>query len=245
MDIFFNDLPFGQRIDKIAGIGYRNYEFWVWWDKNLDEITEANERNGMHLMGFCTHFVSLVNPAKRNEYLDGLGRTIETAKKLKAGLIISQVGNELEGVARENQQESLIEGLKKAAKMLDGTGIVLAFEPLNLLYDHKGYFLSATAEAYQIAKTVGSPHVKILFDIYHQQITEGNVINNIRDHFDEIAHFHVADNPGRHEIGTGEINYPNVLAEIAKLGYKGGVGIELFPLNKDHEAVLKDPIFFS
>jgi hydroxypyruvate isomerase len=245
MDIFFNDLPFGERIDKIARLGYKNYEFWVWWEKNLDEVKEATERNNMNLMGFCTHFVSLIDASKRNEYLDGLGKTIEACQKTGAGMIISQVGDELKGIPREVQQQSLIDGLKEAAIMLEGTGLILVFEPLNILYDHKGYYLSRSDEAYHIAKEVGSPHIKILFDIYHQQITEGNVINNIRDYFDEIAHMHMADNPGRHEVGTGEINYPNVLKAIEDLNFQGGVGIELFPLNENHEEVLGDPLFFG
>jgi len=243
MDIFFNDLPFGERINKIAQLGYKNYEFWTWWDKDLNEIREATEKNNMNLFGFCTHFISLVDVSKRNEYLDGLGKTIEVAQKLNAKIIISQVGDELESTDRAVQHQSLVAGLKEAEKMLKDTELVLAFEPLNVLYDHQGYYLSRSKEAYQIAKEVGSKHIKILFDIYHQQITEGNLINNIKDYYDEIVHFHIADNPGRHEIGTGEINYQNVLKTIEDLGYIGGVGIELFPVNKDHIKVLSDPLF--
>lgn len=244
LDIFFKDLPFAERVEKIASIGYRNYEFWVWWEKNMDEVKEVTEKHDMNLVAFCTKFVSLVDASKRQEYLDGLGETIETAKKTNTRIIISQVGNELEGVSRDVQKQSLVDGLKESAKLLKGTGKVLAIEPLNLLYDHAGYFLARSDEATEILREVNSPDVKMLFDIYHQQITEGNLINNIKDYIDLIAHFHVADHPGRKEIGSGEINYPNIFETIDSLNYKGYVGIELFPENKNHEVVLKNSIFF-
>jgi hydroxypyruvate isomerase len=239
LEIFFNDLPFAERIRKTAEIGYEYYEFWSWWDKDINTLSEITKELGIKCAGFCTKFISLVDPGKRNAYLDGLGETIEVSKKLGSGIIISQVGDELMGTNREIQLVSLIDGLRKAAKMLRDTDLVLAIEPLNTLYDHPGYFLSKSSEAYAIAKSVDSENIKILFDIYHQQITEGNLINNIRDYFSEIAHFHVADHPGRHEPGTGEINYSNIFKTLRELDYSGCVGIELWPLNKDHTAVLE------
>lgn len=244
MDIFFPELSFKNKIDAIAKLGYTNYEFWTWWDKDINEIQDATLSNNMNLLTFCTKFVSLVDASKRNEYLNGLGETIEASQKLGNKVIISQVGDELAGVGREAQKECLIEGLKASAELLKGTDLVLAVEPLNLLYDHEGYFLSRSDEAYEIINAVNSKNVKILFDIYHQQITEGNIINNIKKYFDQIAHFHMADLPGRGEIGTGEINYPVILKTIEALGFKGGVGIELFPKNENHSEVLGNKIFF-
>ena len=245
LEIFFNDLSFTKRIKRIAEIGYKYFEFWSWWDKNIDEISEVAEANTIKCAACCTKFISLVDAGKRNEYLDGLGETIEVSKKLGSSIIISQVGDEVMGINREIQLISLIDGLRKAAKMLQDTGLVLAIEPLNILYDHPGYFLTKSSEAYFIVKSVDSSHIKMLFDIYHQQITEGNLINNIKNFYSEIAHFHIADHPGRHEIGTGEINYFNVLKYIEEAGYMGAIGIELFPLNKNHSEVLSNPLFFS
>ncbi|KPK86644.1 MAG: hypothetical protein AMS27_04560 [Bacteroides sp. SM23_62_1] len=239
LDIFFNNLPFPERIGKVAGIGYRHFEFWSWWDKDVDEIIEAAEKNKVKCAAFCTKFISLVDAGKRNEYLDGLGETIEVAEKLGASVIISQVGNEIMSINRDIQLVSMMDGLRKAAKMLQDTDLVLAIEPLNILYDHPGYFLSKSSEAYFVIRSIDDRHIKMLFDIYHQQITEGNLINNIRDYFSDIAHFHAADHPGRHEIGIGEINYPNIFKTLVDLDYTGCVGIELWPLNKDHTAVLK------
>lgn len=149
------------------------------------------------------------------------------------------------GTLRETQVQSLVEGLKESAKLLAGTDIILAIEPLNTYYDHQGYFLYSSEEAVEILKAVNSPNVKMLFDIYHQQIMEGNLVNNIKKYIHSIAHFHIADVPGRHEIGSGEINYPNVLNAIKETDYKGCVGIEFFPLNPDHKEVLDNPLFLD
>jgi len=102
-------------------------------------------------------------------------------------------------------------------------------EPLNTMVDHAGYFLASTDEGFEFIRRIGSPAVKLLFDIYHQQITEGNLINNITRHVDLIGYLHVADVPGRHEPGTGEINYLNVLRAAKGAGYTGLVGLEYEP----------------
>lgn len=238
LDIFFDDRPFRERMKAIRALGYEQFEFWSWWDKDLDEIADLCQKLHLEVAAFCTRFVSLVDRPKRNEYLEGLAETVESARKTNTRIIISQVGDELPGIARHDQLNSLTEGLKEAAKMLDGSDIVLAIEPLNTYYDHQGYFLSSSSEAVGVLKQVASPNVKMLFDVYHQQIMEGNLMNNIRQYVDNIAHFHIADVPGRHEIGTGEINYPNVLAAIRQSGYDGYIGLEFFPEDRNHEEVL-------
>ena len=108
--------------------------------------------------------------------------------------------------------------------------------------DHAGYYLSRSDEAAEIVNSVDSPNVKILFDIYHQQISEGNLIPNIRAYQELIGHFHLADHPGRHEPGTGEINYHNVLKAIRDVGYDGFVGLEYWPSGENHEATLRDVV---
>lgn len=243
LEIFFNDQPFPERIKSVASLGYTYYEFWSWWDKDIDAINEMNQKTSLIPQAFCTKFISLVDPAKRNAYLDGLGETIEVAMKLKARIIISQTGNAITELPRHKQQESLITGLEKASDLLKGTGLILAIEPLNVLVDHPGYFLVHSDEAAEIIKAVNSPNIAMLFDIYHQQISEGNLIPGINKHFQHIAHFHIADHPGRHEPGTGEINYKNILHLIDQLCFTGTIGLEFFPLQKDHRLVLRDPLF--
>jgi hydroxypyruvate isomerase len=119
--------------------------------------------------------------------------------------------------------------LKHVAPLFEKSGITLVLEPLNILCDHMGYYLASSYEAFEICNVVGSKNIKVLYDIYHQQITEGNLIPTIRKYFDLIGHFHVADVPGRNEPGTGEINYRNVFRAIEDLGYDKYVGLEYSP----------------
>ena len=110
-------------------------------------------------------------------------------------------------------------------------------EPLNSAVDHPGYFLTSSYEGYDILEAVDSPNVKLLYDVYHQQITEGNVIQNVTDHIDLIGHVSVADVPGRHEPGTGELNYENVFSALDDAGYEGYVGLEFSPTGDSAEAI--------
>jgi hydroxypyruvate isomerase len=124
------------------------------------------------------------------------------------------------------QTATVIETLKQAAGILEPHGLVMVLEPLNTLRNHPGMFLTTTPQANLICTAVDSPSCKILYDIYHQQITEGNLIPNIDAAWDEIGYFQVGDNPGRNEPGTGEINYRNVFKHIHDKGFTGIVGME-------------------
>lgn len=239
--MFFKDLPIEKRMEKIRDIGFQYFEIWSWWDKDVDALLNALKKNQIELAACCTHFIPLVLPEKRKEYIDGLEATVKTCRKLSCNMIISQVGNEVPGKDRNVQKESIIAGLKEASVILERNNITLVVEPLNTLYDHQGYFLSRSDEAAEIIGKVSSANVKMLFDIYHQQISEGNVINNIQRYIQYIGHFHMADVPGRHEPGTGEINYKNIFRRIEELAYHGHVGIELFPSDKNnHYGILKE-----
>tara|TARA_B100000427_G_C15439150_1_gene564330 strand:- start:718 stop:1170 length:453 start_codon:yes stop_codon:yes gene_type:complete len=123
------------------------------------------------------------------------------------------------------QTSNVVETLKRASDILEPHGLVMVLEPLNFR-DHPGLFLTESPQAFQICKAVNSPSCKILFDIYHQQIQEGNLIPNIEDTWDEIAYFQIGDNPGRREPTTGEINYKNVFKLIHKKGFDGILGME-------------------
>ncbi len=226
LDTLLAELPVSERIAKFSELGFPAFELWCWWDYDVRELSNSSQENNIPIAAVCTKFVSLTDEGSRDEYLKGVKETIETCNQLGCNIIISQVGDELENVSREQQKDSVISGLKESAKLLEGTGITLVIEPLNLLVDHAGYFLSRSDEAAEIVESVGSPSVKMLFDVYHQQITEGNLIPNIRKYISLIGHFHIADHPGRAWPGTGEINYRNVLSAIADTGYDGYVGLE-------------------
>ncbi len=233
-------LTLPEAVERIHALGFEAYEFWGWQGENLDAIAEAQRRTGVVLAGICTTKFVLNDPALREDYIMGIRESIEAAKRLDCRRLITQVGQAIDGVTRSVQHDSIVDGLKACAPILEDAGVELVVEPLNTIYDHKGYYLDRSDEAFRMIREVGSSNVKVLFDVYHQQITEGNLIENMRNNVGLIGHIHIAGVPGRHEILRGsEVHYPAILAALKEAGYQGAVGLEYFPLN-DHEEGLKE-----
>jgi len=222
-------------LEKIQEHGFHGLEYYAWWELNdLYRVAKEQERIGVGISATCTKFISLVDESYRDAYIAGVRDTIEACRRLGVRSIISQTGNELDGVPREPQRQTMIETLKRCTPMLEEAGIVLELEPLNGLVDHRGHFLQRSDEAVSVVDQVGSPNVKLVFDVYHQQITEGNVIRNATGYADRINHYHIADNPGRKQPGTGELNYVNILRAIKGTGFDGYVGLECgYTINTD------------
>ena len=218
-----------QSIWKVSECGFNTFEFWYWWSKDPLSIRQAMDRLHMKCAAFCTKVVSLTEADRLYEYLEGLKETLEVAKLLDCEIIISQAGNEIEGLSRELQHKTLVFGLKAAAKLVEKADVTLVLEPLNVKVDHTGYFLYSSTEAFEVIREVGSENVKLLFDIYHQQISSGNIIADITGNIDYIGHFHAAGAPGRGTILSGEINYFDVIKAIEETGYSGFFGIEYLP----------------
>ena len=213
-------------------LGYPAIEFWENAGLSEDELNEIKAvltETGVKPAGMGGGY-GLVDPATRPKFLEDLKTSIANAGTLGAKGMIALTGQELPGVPREAQHQSIVDGLKEAAKLLEGTGLTLNLEPLNILVNHQGYYLYTSAEAFDIVRKVASPNIKVLFDIYHQQITEGNLIANITANIDLIGHFHVAGNPGRGEPYLGEINYKEVFKAICAAGYDGYIGLEYWPV---------------
>lgn len=213
----------------VADCGIPAFEFWCWWEKNIDELIAERDRLGLKIAACCTKFISLVDPSVRTSYLDGLRESIAAAQRLDCPTLISQVGDFIPGRSRAEQHQSLVDGLCEAAPMLESANITLVIEPLNEKVDHAGYYLVRSDEAFEVVEKVGSPNVQVVFDIYHQQISEGDLIINITKNIDKIGHFHAAGNPGRNEMTTGEINYPQIISAIQQTSYSGYFGLEYWP----------------
>ncbi len=214
-------------LEKIKEHGFHGLECYAWWElPDLKRLAKEQERIGVGISATCTRFISLVDESMRDAYIAGLRETIEACRTLGVRSIISQTGNELDGVPRETQRRTMVETLKRCAPLLEETGLVLELEPLNGLVDHRGHFLQRSDESVSVVDEVGSANVKLVFDVYHQQITEGNVIRNATGYADRINHYHIADNPGRKQPGTGELNYVNILRAIRDAGFDGYVGLE-------------------
>ncbi|MCZ8519235.1 TIM barrel protein [Paenibacillus caseinilyticus] len=225
---------------KIQEHGFGGLELYAWWQLgDLSVFAREQEKIGAGIIATCTKEFNLVDPAKREDYLAGLQETIEACRILGCRSIITQTGSVREGVSREEQRAAMVETLKRCAGLLESTDIVLEVEPLNGLVDHPGHFLQASGESAEIIDRVGSSRVKLVFDVYHQQITEGNVIRNAAAHASRINHYHIADNPGRNQPGTGELNYVNILRAIRDTGFDGYVGLECGYTADTDEALLQ------
>jgi len=236
--MIFTELPFLERIGAVADSGFEAFEFWGWRNKDVDAILRSKKEHGLAISSLSVDPGGrIVDYSTKDVFIKGLRDSIEVAHKLGCERLIVTTGNEMIGVPRVVQHQNIVKILKEAAKLAENANVTLVLEPLNVLVDHKGYYLYSSGEGFEILREVGSPNIKLLYDIYHQQITEGNLIDTITKNIKLIGHFHAADVPGRHEFGTGEINYSNVLKRIDELGYGGFVGLEFMPLVESREAL--------
>ncbi|MBZ5592218.1 MAG: TIM barrel protein [Acidobacteriia bacterium] len=183
--------------------------------------------------------VSMVDPAQRDNFLGDVRNAIRYAQKLDVPQILLMSGNTIPGRAHEEQYASLLEGAKRAGDLVAAANLTAIVEPLNSLVNHKGFFLTTCVEGAKLIRQVDNPHVRLLFDIYHEQVQIGNVIRTLTDAADIVAVFHVADNPGRNDPGSGEINYQNVYKAIQKTGYTGYVAMEYLPLGDQVQSLTR------
>jgi hydroxypyruvate isomerase len=230
IEALFTKVPFEQRLEEVKAAGLTAFEFWGWRNHPLDTLARKKQETGLELVAFsCDTGGPLVATGSEKKFLPPLKESIAAAKMLGCKRLIATVGDEIKDVPRSEQHKNIVTALKAAAPLCEDAGVTLVIEPLNVLVNHKGHYLSTSTEGFQILGEVGSPNIQLLFDIYHQQISEGNLIQNLTRNIERIGHFHVADVPGRHEPGTGEINYGNVFGAIVKAGYTGFVGLEMWP----------------
>jgi len=196
-------------------------------------VARALERLRMTMGVFVAHTIGWDAPnlttgdaAARDAFLAEVRDSVEVAKRVNARWMVCVPGRVDPRLEMSYQTANVVESLKRAAGILEPHGLVLLIEPLNLLRDHPGQFLSRVPQGYQICRAVGSPSLKLQLDLYHAQIQEGNLIPNIDAAWSEVAYVQVGDNPGRHEPGTGEINYRNVFRHLHGKGFTGVVGME-------------------
>jgi hydroxypyruvate isomerase len=244
----FEDRDFPARIDAVAEAGLPAIEFWGWQDKDLPAIIERKEHHGLAVATVSLDPpVYLLDGDAIPAFVQGVRESCRIAQQLDCETLTTDLqdipfgagqpwysflANEGQRALRQIQRDNIVRAFKAVAPIAEGEGITLLLEPLNTL-DHGGYFLASSQEGFEIIQEVGSPAVRLLFDVYHQQITEGNLINNLTRHIDLVAHLHVADVPDRRVPGTGEINFLNVLEAAKHAGYDGYVGLEYMPRGDD------------
>ena len=196
VEMVYDDEPFHRRIHRAAEAGVDAVEFWDWREKDLDAITTAAEEAGVAVVG-CTAGGVLTDPEAADDAVETVRESIRTAADRGIPTLIVTTGPDQDGLDRETQHQSIVDVLSRVAPDAEEAGVTLALEPLNTAVDHPDYYLSSSDEAFEIVDEVGSTNVAVLYDVYHQQVTEGNLIETITENVDDIGHVHVADVPGR------------------------------------------------
>ncbi|MBA3033615.1 MAG: hydroxypyruvate isomerase [Gammaproteobacteria bacterium] len=236
LTMMFNEVPFLERFDKAAAAGFKAVEFLFPYDFPAEQLQDALKRNQLQLVlhnlpagdwaggerGIACH------PDRVQEFRDGVGRALAYATALGVKQVNCLAGIQPQGVADADARQTLVDNLKFAAPKLQVAGIKLLIEPINT-FDIPGFFLNHTQQALDIIAATKSDNIFVQYDIYHMQRMEGELAKTIEQNLASIAHLQLADNPGRNEPGSGEINYPFLFAFLDRIGYTGWIGCEYKP----------------
>jgi len=234
----FRNLPFEQRLEKVVEAGYKNVELVGEYHKwSEDEFKRANAKRKELGITFDTtaglrHAVG--NPSDREALLADVRNELPIMERLDCPACIVMSGNVVPGMSREQQHQSCIEGLKRAAALVEGKQI--NGQPVRLLLENidpeenPKYYLTSVAEGFEIMRAVNHPQVQFLYDFFHEQISEGNLIEKLTKNIQYTGLVHIADVPGRHAPGTGEINYGSIYRKLVELNYSRIVAMEFIPL---------------
>ncbi len=236
----FENLSFVDRIYAARDCGADAVEFWDIAKKDLKAISAACERTDLPVAAVSLfHSWEVRLNDEPSKVLACTEESLRMGRDLGCMRFIGLAGEQTGRIAA--QKSLLIENLRRIADLAEKHEATVLIEPLNSLYDHKGYYLDSAAEGFEIVRCVNSPSIKLLYDVYHMQIMEGNLINSITRHMDAIGHFHFAGVPGRHEPHLGEINYCAVASAIEACEYEGYCGLEYWPTG-DHFQSLSESI---
>lgn len=233
---FFGGMDFCEGLRRVKALGYDAAETYNWKGLDFDAVRRTCEETGVELLSMCTSEFRMTDPTFRQAWLDGLEESCQAANRMGVKRLITQVGQDT-GAPREQQHAAIVETLNQARPILEKSGVTIMLEPLNTLVNHPGYYLWSAVEGFEIIREVNHPLVKLVYDIYHQQVMEGNIIPNITQNLDCIAHLHSAGHPGRNELQYGENDYKVIFAAVDKAGYTGACGLEYRPLMDPEESL--------
>ena len=239
VEMWWRDRPFIERIHAAADAEFKYIEFWPWRGKDIEAIaTVCNERDIEVAQFTAWGFVPGMNDSKNHDaFVKEITKSCEIAKHLNCKRMTVVGGNDQAGMTQEEMHQNIITALKLVKPIVEEAGVMLILEPMNIRVDHKGHCLYGSEDAVRICREVDSPMIKINWDLYHMQISEGDLCGRLRDGFDQVGYIQVADHPGRHEPGTGEIYYPRVFEELERLGYDGPIGLECSPAIDEESAI--------
>ena len=244
LSMLFSEVDFLDRFASAAKAGFKAVEYMFPYEWSKEELAGALESNQLEQVLFNLPAGDWAGgergiaciPGRESEFKDGVESALAYAQALRCPTVNCLVGLTPEGVSTDRVRQILVDNLRFAAAALEEKGVQFMVEMLS----HKavpGFYLVQTRDALQLMEEVNHPNIKMQYDVYHMQIMEGNLIDTLTANMPRIGHIQIADNPGRHEPGTGEINYSNVFAAIDESGYKGWVGCEYAPAGTTEEGL--------
>jgi hydroxypyruvate isomerase len=244
MESWWTDLDFMQRFERAAQAGFSSVEFWEHNknSRNMNSVAALARKLDLNIVQFTGWGgPSLADTSNHNDFIETMKRVTEIAHQLNAPMFTVVGHQTLKTIPQAESLANLSLALETAAPILEDAKKMLILEPFNPV-DHQGHFLNGSADALRICREIDSPFIKINWDLYHMQLTEGNIVDNLYAGIDQVGYIQVADIPGRHQPGSGELNYNFIFNAIDAIGYKGPIGLECWPENNDEKRAIADII---
>ncbi|HZP92965.1 MAG TPA: 2-oxo-tetronate isomerase [Burkholderiales bacterium] len=244
LSMMFTEVPFLERFGAAARAGFKGAEFLFPYEFPAAQIREQLDRHKLEMVLFnmppgdwnAGDRGLACDPARTGQFQDGVGKALEYAQALGCRRLHCMAGLKPRGVSEEKMRDAYIANLRFAGQALAGHGITLLIEAINTR-DIPGFYLNYSAQAFDLMHYANVPNLRFQYDIYHMQIMEGDLAPMIERNLDRIAHMQLADTPGRHEPGSGEINYGFLLEFIDRIGYKGWIGCEYRPAGRTEDGL--------
>lgn len=242
VDQIFRDFDLYESLERLGTAGIRDIEFTFWADKDFERLLELREKYNFRYLGICPQpGGSMADPSRRDEYLKYLEDAVKAAKKLGCKSVTLQSGDRTEAVSAGMQYDNMMELLRQGLEMVKGTELMILLEPRNY-YAAPNTFLGSSDMGFEMVRSLESPQLRLLYDIYHMQLNEGDIINRIRNNLPLVGHIHAAGIENRSELQYGELNYDYIFHALEKMHYTGYVGLEYFPSEADPIPELKKVI---
>ncbi len=233
--------PFDRSIEIVAAAGYQGVElvgdFQKWSSDDIRRVMAKMSSLGLVFDLLSGVKAGFADPDGTAEFLAQATTQMKAARTLESPQVNLKSGNRIETVTRAAQHAASIENLKRAADLAAANQVQIVIEPIDPL-ENPNMYMTSVREAFEIVRAVGSPHVRVLYDFYHEQRAGGNLIEKLEQNIDLVGLVHIADVPGRHEPGTGEIDYPNIYRKLGQLKYDKFITMEFYPA-KDPVATLR------
>jgi hydroxypyruvate isomerase len=232
--------PFDRCVEIVAAAGYQGIElvgeFYSWSDADTSRIMARMRALGLIFDAMSGVKAGFAVPDQSADFMTQFAAQVDAAKKLECQKIILLSGKRVDGLSPESQRQTAIDNLKRATDLASKDNIQIVIEPIDLL-ENPTIFLSTVTDGFDIVRAVGNPDLKVLYDIYHEQRSYGNLIEKLERNIDLVGLIHIADVPGRHEPGTGEIDYANIYRKLAELGYNKFMAMEYYPTQDPTESL--------